>query len=550
MVINIWNKKNLDIFWNLCNVIAVYKLKTHNMARPRKNPLMLNKICPTCKKTFTVSSRKYRQTFCSRTCANHHPDVIAKMIASQRNTSLEKYGVEHPMMTEEVKKNFCDAMQTKYGVDYYSQTPEHTIKSKKTKKEHFGNENFTNPKQRKKTCLERYGVDNYTKTEEYRERYVNTCLEKYGIDHASKTPEYALSHKTTMFKKFLESSRFQNFVPQFNITEYKGVTHGIVLYPFKCKRCNTIDNHDISCGKPIFCDKCDETHISLFQKEIGDFVRSLLSPTEIVEQNNRRIISPKEIDINVPSLKIAIECDGLCWHSEILGNKNKVYHLNKTKYCLSKGIFLIHIFESEWNYKKEIVKSILSRAFGKCQNKIYGRKCVIKEIDKNTCKRFLDGNHVQGNDHSTYKYGLFFEDVLVSVMTFCKSRFDKKIEYEMSRFCNKTNTMILGGASKLFKHFVNVVNPTTVVSYSDRRYFNGTLYNNLGFSFVHNSQPNYYYIIDNYQTIQHRMGWQKHKQREKLPIFDPTLSEWENMKNNGYDRIWDCGHGKWLWSKS
>jgi hypothetical protein len=132
-------------------------------------------------------------------------------------------------------------------------------------------------------------------------------------------------------------------------------------------------------------------------------------------------------------------------------------------------------------------------------------------------------------------------------MTFVKSRFDKNVEWEMSRFCNKINTHVNGGASKLFSFFIKKYNPKSIVSYSDRRYFEGKLYLNLGFNFVKNTPPNYYYIIDNYQTLQNRIGWQKHLLKKKLPLFDINLTEWENMKNNGFDRIWDCGHIKWLW---
>ena len=516
------------------------------MARPRKNPVTIEKVCPTCKEIFIISSRKCRQIFCSRSCSNHHPDVLKKMKESQESTFLEKYGVKHPMMTDGVKQKFCDSMRNKYGVDYYSQTNEHSKKSKLTRKTKFGDENFNNVEQRKQTCVEKYGVDNYTKTKEYREKYTITCLRKYGVPHASKSNHYELSHKKIMFQKFLSSDRFENFIPQFDINTYDGVTHGIVKYPFKCKRCNAVDNHDISNGKYLFCSSCDDLHISLFQKDVYKFIKELLPVNEIVEQNNRGIITPKELDIHIPSRKLAIECNGLCWHSEVLGNKNKVYHLNKTKYCLNKGLFLVHIMEHEWNLKKDIVKSILSHILGKCYNKVYGRECIIKEIDSSKCKPFLDENHMQGNDHSTYKYGLYFKEELVSVMTFCKSRFDRKMEYEMSRFCNKIDTMVLGGASKLFKHFIKNINPKSVVSYSDRRYFDGELYKNLGFQFVNNSPPNYYYILNNYKTAQHRMSWQKSKLKNRLENFDPNLSEWENMKNHGFDRIWDCGHGKWV----
>jgi len=518
------------------------------MSRPRKNPLSVVKLCFTCGNQFTVPYKKNKQLYCSRKCSNNNSEVISKMKMSQKETYLKNYGVEHPMMVESIKQKFQQSMQLKYNVNYYPQTKEHSIKSKITKKKRFGDENFNNIEKRKHTCLSKYGVDNYRKTKEYREKYKETCLNKYGVDHCSKSGKYILSHKVTMFQKFLKSDRFKNFIPQFNINEYNGTTHGVITYPFKCIRCNSIDNHDISNGKDIFCRKCDKTNISAFQMEVFNYIKSILPPEEIVEQNNRKTINPQELDIIIPSRNIAIECNGLCWHSEILGNKNKVYHLNKTRYCINRGIFLVHIFENEWNNKKEIIKSILSNIFGKCKTRIYGRNCIIREINKKQCKEFLEENHLQGNDHSSYKYGLFYNEELVSVMTFCKSRFDLKLQYEMSRFCNKINTTVIGGASRLFKHFINNVNPDSVVSYSDRRYFDGILYKNLNFTFVHNTPPNYYYILNNYKIIQHRMNWQKHKISKRLPIFDSNLSEWENMKNNGFDRIWDCGHSKWIFT--
>jgi hypothetical protein len=133
-------------------------------------------------------------------------------------------------------------------------------------------------------------------------------------------------------------------------------------------------------------------------------------------------------------------------------------------------------------------------------------------------------------------------------MTFVKSRFDKKIQYEMYRYCNKLNTNIVGGASKLFKQFLKDYSPNTIVSYSDKRYFNGTVYQNLGFNFIENTPPNYWYISPNYKSLYNRMTFQKHKLKKLLEKYDPTLTEWENMLQSGYDRIWDCGNGKWIWN--
>jgi len=200
------------------------------------------------------------------------------------------------------------------------------------------------------------------------------------------------------------------------------------------------------------------------------------------------------LDIFIPSLNLAIEFNGTFWHSEISGNKNKVYHLNKTKSCIFKGIKLIHIFQFEWDTKKEIIKSILKNIIKKTPNKIYARECEVRDITLQCSIDFLEKNHLQGKDKSSIKLGLYHKNELVSVMTFCKSRFDKKCEYEMSRYCNNLNTSIIGGGNKLFSHFINSYRPNSMVSYSDRRYFNGNIYRQLGFTFVDNTSPSYFYL--------------------------------------------------------
>ena len=247
-------------------------------------------------------------------------------------------------------------------------------------------------------------------------------------------------------------------------------------------------------------------------------------------------------------MKIAFEINGLYWHSENSGGINKNYHLNKTKSCSFYGISLIHIFENEWIHKTEIVKSIIKTLLRtNTIVKINARECKIKEVTESDKNTFLNQNHLQGEDKSTIKLGLYNKNDLVSIMTFRKSsRFDKTSDWELVRFCNLINTIVNGGASKLLKHFIKHYNPKNIVSYSDRRYFTGKIYETLGFNFVSHTPPNYHYLINNYKDIRHRMSFQKHKLEKLLKIYNPSLSEWENMKNNGYDRIWDCGHGKYF----
>lgn len=517
------------------------------MARPKTTPVTVDKICPVCKKTFSVEYRlRNRRTYCSRSCSNHDPKVIEKMIRSQTDTFNNKYGM-HPMKTEQTKERFKEAVKEKYGVEWFSSSSDWKEKVKETNIKNHGSEWFSNPEKTKQTCMERYGVSNIRNTAEYKEKYRKTCMERYGVPNASQNIGFNVKHYTTMFERFLNHPKFSNFKPLFSFEEYSGVF--VKKYKFECKRCGSQKEYSIDNGKSPVCVNCDKCNSSFFQKEVYDYIESILGKTENIVLNNRTILYPKELDVVIPNYKIAIECNGLVWHSEIIGRKNKVYHLLKTKSAAIKGYRLIHIFDCEWENKQDIIKSIIATSLKKTTATINGRDCIIKEISSEVSGEFLKNNHLQGGDHSTVKLGLFFENELLSVMTFVRSRFDAKIEWEMSRYCNKLYTIVHGGASKLFTHFIKTYSPNSVVSYSDRRFFDGMLYLKLGFQFVHNSTPNYFYIIDNYLTIQHRMGWQKHKLQEKLLNFDPKLSEWENMKNNGFDRVWDCGHSKWIWSR-
>jgi hypothetical protein len=114
-------------------------------------------------------------------------------------------------------------------------------------------------------------------------------------------------------------------------------------------------------------------------------------------------------------------------------------------------------------------------------------------------------------------------------------------ELELLRFCNKIHTKTMGGASKLFSYFIKNFYYDKIKSYSDIRYSEGELYERLGFSFKHQSQPNYWYFKTNSYELFHRSGFQKHLLQKKLKNFDPNLTEHQNMLNNDYQRIFDCG---------
>lgn len=268
--------------------------------------------------------------------------------------------------------------------------------------------------------------------------------------------------------------------------------------------------------------------------EIYNFLKEILPDTEII-QNYRENKEIKELDIYIPSKQFAIEYNGLFWHSEL--EKDKNYHLNKTNACLR----LFHIFEDEWSNKREIVKSMLINILAKNSTRIYARKCELKMVQPHEARIFLENNHLQGKCGATYHYGLYYNNELVSLMTFGKTRHfvGKSSEnFELLRFCNKLNTDVVGGASKLLKHFINDIKPKAIISYADKRWSIGNLYEKLGFEKYNESKPNYYYIINGNRIYRYNLRKSVLIKRYNCPS---NMTEKEFCKQQKWYRIYDCG---------
>ena len=351
-------------------------------------------------------------------------------------------------------------------------------------------------------------------------------------------------------KKILEDFRYimDNSIYDYSKTVYNGIKNKIeIVCPIHGSFWQTAENHFYNNHK---CPKCSRSDRSTSKNE--DEIYSLIKKYyNNSEQSNRIILKGKEIDIYIPELKIGIEYNGLYWHSDLYYNNN--YHLNKLKITEKKGIKLVQIFGDEWLYKQDIVKSRLLNIIGKTPSKIYARKCTIKEVSSKDCSSFLDQNHIQGKLGAKVRLGLYHNDELVSLMTFGNLRKNlgqssKEGSYELLRFCNKLNTTVIGGASKLFKYFINNYNPNSIISYADRRWSEGNLYYNLGFNLIGKSRPNYFYVNLKNTTI--REG--RFKYRKDILVkqgFDPDKSEHEIMKERGYARIYDCGTLKFEYIK-
>ena len=266
---------------------------------------------------------------------------------------------------------------------------------------------------------------------------------------------------------------------------------------------------------------------------------------------NKRVLKDekgnKEIDIYLPELSIGVEYNGLFFHSEYntlyktFNHKNQ--HLHKLQLAKKQNIKLIQITSEQWKNKKDIVKDIIKRNIIK-QEQIYARKCGVREVPLKIARQFCEENHIQGYANSKVKIGLYYDNTLVSLMTFGRPRMSKKYDWELIRLCTKLGVSVIGGASRMFKNFRNNYKGN-IISYCDLSLFTGEVYEKLGFTYSHSSTPNYHYITPSGEVLPRQM-FQKHKLKNILINYNSNASEWENMFENGYNRYWDCGNAVYI----
>ncbi len=435
-------------------------------------------------------------------------------LTMHQKTCMIKYGISNVMQLEDVKNKLRDTFKNKYGVEWITQSEE--IKTK-----------ISN------TMIKKYGVSNYTQTNEYKAN--NTLINKEKMYFRIK--QYMISNNLTL------------------ITELKDIYENEkTVIEFKCDKCN---NHYKKCWNDIqswwVCRKCNPYSRSSYEIDLCQWLDShnIKYESQYTELKNPDTGRSLELDIFIPSMNIAIEFDGLYWHSN-LHQLNDHYHLMKTELATEYNIRLLHIFEDEWILNQDIVKSRLSSILNiKNTTIIYARKCKIKEVEFKDKKKFLNDNHLQGNDVSKINLGLYYNDNLVSIMTFSKANIakggtPKNGEYELSRFCNLINYHIPGSASKLLSYFKRNYQWDTIFSYADRRWSDGHLYNTLGFKFKHMTPPSQWYI--NKSNIIHRIHrFQLRKSQLKhLDSYDESLSANKILELSEYIWIYDCGNYKFI----
>ena len=421
-------------------------------------------------------------------------------------------------------------------------------------------------KLREQTCLMKYGEISYVYTDDFKQRIFEkrdqtemkrkqTNIARYGAENKSMTANWLIDHmkdnsKFDNLKSFIEDPR--RFI-QTNYAEYPNIR--MLATDLGINESSTLQRvHNYHLEDIV------KIGYSYMEGEVLEIVRNYRSELEII-QDDRQQIKPYELDMYVPELKFAIECNPTCTHNsskQPFGDDNPItwkYHQMKTDLCEKQGIFLFHIFGYEWTNKRKIIESMLRNLLGVYEQKIYARNCELREVSYNDAVMFLNENHRQGNSSSSIRLGLYCNDEIVSLMTFSKRRAtigtESDGEYELVRFCNKLNTSVVGGASKLFKHFVDIIKPSSVMSFSDRAHTRGNLYKVLGFQEIRRSEPGYVWVDEKTDIAYNRVNTQKHNLKKFLKDESIDLSQTETqiMESHGFLKVYDSGTITWKWTK-
>lgn len=500
---------------------------------------ILTCICTNCSKERKNAFKDYY--LYTNGCSSIYYCNSCKYIKSEQ-TSIKKYGVSNPMKDIGVQEVLKKSMMDRYGVDHFSKTKKFKKQFQETCIDKWG---VANPfmdndikEKIKNTNMERLGVYYPMQSEEVVNKSNTTCNEKWGKDKYSETEQ----HKENFYR--LTKKRYIEMLP----SEYEVIDYSNEKFSIKHKKCGNIFTthkglvYTRHRTNKIICTECNPLNPKESSIEIE--VRFFLDENNIEYiTNSRTLLDGQEIDIFIPKYNLALEINGLYWHSEVY--RDNFYHRNKTLKCIEKGIELIHIWEDDWVNKKEIVKSILSNRIKIISERIFARNCTIDLIGSSEARTFLDKNHIQGYSSSSLKIGLKYNNKLVSLMTFGWRHTNGKKEYELIRYCNKINTQIVGGASKLFNFFSMNNSYDQIISYADISIFNGGLYKKLGFEKTNLSKPNYYWVVKN--TRRHRFNYTKKKLVSSG--YDVNKTEVEIMHELGYYRIFSTGQEKWIFQK-
>lgn len=494
------NQKETCDYFNIPNLDSIYKLLSYyNISKP------ISSVMEGRKKTLENISEEKKLKRSKKLSEIHKGKVLSE--ETKKKISEANKGKSHPSIpqTEETKRKKSKSLK-----EHYANMSEEDKKIQNTHIKYY----FS------KVTKEELNIRRLKKLDTLKSKPLKIKQDSYlknlssrGIE--SPTQEFLdIRWDKEKAKKFLidNPSTYSELGEKFNV-DYDCLT-------------SWLEADDLS--QYLINDK------SVYEKKIGDYLDSL-GVSYILR--TRKIIPPQELDFYIPSKKLAIEFNGSYWHSN-LNIKDKNYHLNKSKICEEKGIRLIHIWEYEWNdpIQKEKIMQLLKIALGLVNNKIYARDCSVKLISNKEAKELNDKIHLQGHRNAQITYGLFYNEKLVQLMSFSKSRYNRNLKgsnsWEIIRGCPGSNNIVVGGVSKLFTHFVRDYNPDAVFSYCDFNKFDGRSYEALGMKFIGYAGPDMKYLMKNGEVINRSPTHYKYNKENSVALLYGAGSKkylWDNI---------------------
>lgn len=501
-----------DRFGNAHPFMESLWLYNHNMDTPP--------VCETCggPVKFRNITLGY-QRFCTVKCSNSNKSKIE----ATKSTCMGRYGGNAPACSKDVSKRMLETTYRNQGDDAFIRRTGPLSETTKQKMKH--------------TNLERYGVENPMQLREYQEKCNSNKNYKEIGNKIRKSLKTRRLDRDKDIIDILEDNtifRIRCPHPECNLCDEKWFDIPISRYHDRKY------NHTEPCTRIL---PVKPIHITNTYPEI--FIKNILDEHSIEYiTNDRSILSGKELDIHIPSHNLAIECNGVYWHSL----KPKDYHYKKWKNCKDRGIQLLSIWEDWIVHKPEVVKSIILSRLGIYKKRIGASKCRVIEVPSDTTRQFLDENHIQGACRSSIRYGLEYKGELVALM--CFDDFNNRVgiggdekKWELVRFCSCKNTQIIHGAQRLLVHFQKD-HPGDIVSFASHDISMGTLYEALGFEKVSETQSSYWYIDMKTLKRYHRYSFTKASLIKKG--YDPTMTEFEIMDTLPYHRIYDSGQSKYI----
>lgn len=482
-----------------------------------------------------------------------------------KSTNVEKYGVKYPQQNEDIREKSKQTNLERYGVKWAISSDEVQEKIKATNITRYGSEypaqNQEIREKTKQTNLERYGVEYNWQSDITKEKIMATNVEKYGVKWAISSDIIREKTKQTNFEKYnsywnvdktviqkykaSNSSQIHISPETLTILQNEELFKEFIKDKSVREICNELNVYDITIYNYINAHNARDLYRkkgpSYLELEMAQFLDSLNIKYEL---NNRTILNGKEIDFYIPDYNMAIEMNGIYWHSDAI-KQDKNYHYDKWKACDDLGIHLVSIFEDDWNLQQDKIKNMMSTHFGLKLKGIPARKSTIKQIDAVLSRPFLEQYHIQGFVGGTHFGAYDQQNNLISVMTFGYTRNQR---FELKRFV-MDNYNHPGMFSKIFKYAQKELNFTEVVSFSDNTCFTGNVYPKNGFEFIQVIPSDYQYLVNGRKS--HKSNFKKDNIRKKFPdmieFMDAGMTERQIMEKLEIPKVYDCGKKEWLW---